>query len=65
MKYEMKKYKVKLVFKYSDVVHVEAENEEDAIMFALDECQEEYECFYDSKVTDETTTCPHIKQQEG
>ena len=47
------KYKVKLVFKYSDIVHVEADNEEEAIEKAMDECQEEYESFYDSIVEEE------------
>lgn len=49
----MGKYAVKLTFKYSDVVHVEAENESDAIAEALEECHEEYECFYDADVTTE------------
>lgn len=50
----MKKYKVKLIFKYSDVVHVEAESEEEAIRVATDECDEQYECFYDAEVELET-----------
>lgn len=49
----MKNYKVKLIFKYSDIVHVEAESEEDAISIALKECQEEFESFYDSEVSEE------------
>lgn len=44
-----KKYKVKLVFKYSDSVEVEADNEEDAIRKALDVADEVYECFYDAE----------------
>ena len=49
----MKKYKVYLCFKYSDIVHVEAEDEKEAVSKALDECNEDYECFYDSCVTEE------------
>ena len=45
------KYKVYLTFRYSDIVHVEADNEEDAIKKAMDECQEEYECWLDAGVT--------------
>jgi len=47
------KYKVKLKFIYSDIVHVEAETEEDAIEEALKHCQEEYEAFYDAEVEEE------------
>ena len=47
------KYAVKLIFKYSDIVHVEAENEKKAIGKALSECQEEYECFYDAEINEE------------
>jgi len=49
----MPKYKVYLVFKYSDTVHVEAETEKEAITKAVDECQEMYESFYDAEVTEE------------
>ena len=49
----MKKYKVRLVFKYSDVVHVEARSEKEAVAAALEECCEEYECFYDAEVEEE------------
>lgn len=49
------KYKVKLIFKYSDVVHVEADSEKEAIAKAMDECQEEYESFFDVEVTEEDT----------
>jgi len=45
-------YKVKLTFKYSDTVYVQADNEKDAINKALDECEEQYECFYDANVTE-------------
>ena len=47
----MKQYKVKLTFKYSDIVHVEAENEKEAVTEALAQCHEEYESFYDAEVT--------------
>jgi len=48
-----KKYKVRLVFKYSDIVHVEAENKEDAVRAAMLDCNEQFECFYDADVTEE------------
>lgn len=48
-----KKYRVKLVFKYSDVVHVEADSEKEAIKKAMCDCDEQYECFYDADVTEE------------
>ena len=54
----MKKYKVKLIFKYSDVVHVEAEDEQKAIECALDECDEQFESFYDAEVELETGEKP-------
>jgi len=47
------KYRVKLIFKYSDVVHVEAESEKEAIALALEEAQEEYESFYDAEVMED------------
>ena len=47
------KYRVKLIFKYSDVVHVEADNEEDAIKKAMFDCDEQYESFYDADVSEE------------
>jgi hypothetical protein len=53
MEGKMAKYKVKLVFKYSDIVHVEARNKEEAETKALAECQEEYESFYDSEIEEE------------
>jgi len=46
----MNPYKVKLIFKYSDVVYVKASSEKEAIEKALAECQEEYESFYDAEV---------------
>ncbi len=49
----MKRYKVKLIFKYSDVVHVEAADEKEAVSKALEDCAEQYECFYDQEVTEE------------
>ena len=48
------KYKVKLIFKYSDVVHVEADSEKEAIEKALQDCHEKYEAFYDAEVKMET-----------
>ena len=47
------KYKVKLVFVYTDIVHVEAKDEKEAIEKALPECQEQYESFYDAIVEEE------------
>ena len=49
----MPKYRVKLEFIYSDVVHVEAENEEMAEESAMLACNEEYECYHDCTVTEE------------
>ena len=49
----MKKYKVKLIFLYSDTLHIEAEDEEGAETKALDICQEKYECYYDSEIIEE------------
>jgi len=49
------KYRVKLIFKYSDVVHVEADNKEEAIKEALEsEFEEMFECFYDAEVNEES-----------
>ena len=47
------KYKVKLTFLYSDIVHVEADDKKEAIERALYEAQEEYESFYDADVTED------------
>lgn len=47
------KYKVKVIFEYSDIVHVEAESEEEAIRKALDEAHPEYDCFSDAEVEEE------------
>ena len=44
-------YKVKLIFKYSDIVHVEADSEDEAIQTALAFAEPEFECLYDSEVT--------------
>ena len=44
------KYKVKIRFIYSDIVEVEAGTKKEAVSFALDDCQEEYEYFYDATV---------------
>jgi hypothetical protein len=49
----VKKFEVNLVFKYSDVVHVEAESEKEAIEKALASCNEQYESFYDATVLEE------------
>jgi len=49
------RYKVKLTFKYSDIVHVKADSEKQAIEKAIMEAQEEYECFYDAEVSEELT----------
>ena len=46
----MTKYKVKLIFKYSDTVHVEAEDEKEAISKATEECEEMFESFWDARV---------------
>ena len=45
-----KKYKVKLTFKYSDIIHVEANSEKEAIEKAFEECCEQYESFYSAEV---------------
>jgi len=49
----MAQYTVKLIFKYSDVLHVEAESEREAIDKAMADCDETYECFYDTEITKE------------
>ena len=49
----MPKYKVELKFIYSDIVHVEAEDESDAILEAMKDCHEQYECFYEHFVIEE------------
>jgi len=46
----MSYYQIKLTFKYSDTVSVEAESEKEAIKLALESAEEEYECFYDAEV---------------
>jgi len=48
----MPKYKVKLIFKYSDIVYITAKNKKEAIAEALENCVEEYESFYDTEVTE-------------
>mgnify|MGYP000191402876 CR=1 FL=1 len=45
------KYKVKLIFKYSDTVYVSAENEKKAVEKALMDCDEQYESLYDAQVS--------------
>jgi hypothetical protein len=49
----MKKYAVKLMFIYSDIVHVEATDSKEAERLALGECQEEFEKYYDCETTEE------------
>ena len=49
----MPKYKVKLTFLYSDIIHVEANSEKEALQKAAQECHEEYEAFYDVEVEEE------------
>jgi len=50
------RYKVKLIFQYSDIIHVEADSKEEAIKVALNsKFEEEYECFYDAEVNEITT----------
>jgi hypothetical protein len=49
----MPKFRVKLIFKYSDVIHVEAKDEKDAIEKAFGECNEQFECFEDAEITKE------------
>ena len=49
----MMKYKVKLDFMYSDTVHVEADNEESAIIEAMKHCEEQYQCLLDASVDEE------------
>ncbi len=51
----MNAYKVKLVFKYSDTVHVKAETEKEAIEIAIRECEEHYECLYEVTISDDDT----------
>ena len=49
----MKKYRVKVIFRYSDVVHVEAKDEKEAETKALDECDLQEECYEDCEITEE------------
>lgn len=44
----MPKYKVKVIYKYSDYVYVEADNKEEAIKIAANNSEEEYESFTDA-----------------
>jgi hypothetical protein len=46
----MNKYKVKVIYKYSDTVEVEAKNPEDAIKAANLIADEDFESFYDAEV---------------
>jgi len=55
----MPSYKVKLRFLYSDVVHVEADNEEEAISKALNE---DFLPEHEGELTHEATAQPTEKQ---
>lgn len=41
------------MFMYSDIVHVEAEDESQAESIALGECDEQYESYYDCDISEE------------
>jgi hypothetical protein len=49
----MKKWRCKLTFIYSDVVHVEAETKEEAEKLALVEAEPMYEYWDDSEIEEE------------
>ena len=48
----MPTYKVKLTYKYSDTIEVEADNKTEAIEQALasEDIHEQFECLHDAKV---------------
>jgi hypothetical protein len=48
----MAAYKVKLIYKYSDIVEVEAETRAEAIAIALnlEEINETFECLWDAEI---------------
>lgn len=48
----MTRYKVKVIYKYSDTIDVEAESKEEAEKIALEECNEQCEILYDVIVTE-------------
>lgn len=47
---DLKNYRVRLTYLYSDVVEVQATTREEAIELAQAEANEEFECFYDAGV---------------
>lgn len=61
----MKKYKVRLVFKYSDVVHVEANSEKEAIEKAMVDCDEQYESFVEAVVREDATANNFVNSPGG
>jgi hypothetical protein len=46
----MKKFSVKVTYKYSDTVEVFAETEEEAQNMAVNEAKESFECLHDIEV---------------
>lgn len=47
---DLKNYRVRLTYLYSDVVEVQATTREEAIELAKEDANEELECFYDAGV---------------
>ena len=47
---ELKNYRVKLIYIYSDTLEVEASTREEAIELAQQQANEEFEYFYDAYV---------------
>ena len=45
------RYKVELIERHRGVWEVDAESEEDAINYAIENCVVEYECLVESKAT--------------
>lgn len=52
----MPTYRVKLTYKYSDTLEIEADSEEEAVVQAMntEETNEQFECLYDCEVLSET-----------
>ena len=46
----MPTYRVKVTYKYSDTVEVEAENREEAMALAPEQADERFECLYDCEI---------------
>jgi hypothetical protein len=46
----MNKYKITVIYRYVDTVDVEAATEEQAIEFANEIADPEYDCFYDAVI---------------